>query len=317
MLVLELHPNKELYLSKKSSVNFTGENNFEKIRIIASPTVGDKDLKNLTTELYIYGFNDITDDEQYEFNDCVPCEFTEKCNELLFETPIKAQYTAYPYMGMYLKFSNADGVIGKTNSITTVILKHKDGSISVASSIEIFEKYLKVIKNISLNAPHIGEDGFWYVFKDGKYVCTDIPAQGETGADGAKGDKGDKGEKGDKGDKGDAGTTDYNELENKPDLSIYANKTYIIDSQETTVELESNKFYKFNEVTELNLTLKQPANTYIYNEYMFEFISGEISTTLTLPDTVKWLETPTIEANKIYQCSIVNNIGVLLGVSNE
>lgn len=30
-----------------------------------------------------------------------------------------------------------------------------------------------------------------------------------------------KGEKGDKGDKGDAGTTDYNELENKPDLSVY------------------------------------------------------------------------------------------------
>ena len=52
----------------------------------------------------------------------------------------------------------------------------------------------------------------------------------------AKGDKGDpftyddftpeqlaglKGEKGDKGDKGDTGTTDYNDLENKPDLSIY------------------------------------------------------------------------------------------------
>lgn len=33
--------------------------------------------------------------------------------------------------------------------------------------------------------------------------------------------KGDKGDKGDKGEKGDAGTTDYNNLENKPDLSIY------------------------------------------------------------------------------------------------
>ena len=49
----------------------------------------------------------------------------------------------------------------------------------------------------------------------------------------AKGDKGDPftyddftpeqlaGLKGEKGDKGDAGTTDYNNLENKPDLSIY------------------------------------------------------------------------------------------------
>lgn len=33
--------------------------------------------------------------------------------------------------------------------------------------------------------------------------------------------RGEKGEKGEKGDKGDVGTTDYNDLENKPDLSIY------------------------------------------------------------------------------------------------
>ena len=33
--------------------------------------------------------------------------------------------------------------------------------------------------------------------------------------------RGEKGDKGDEGDKGDAGTTDYNDLENKPDLSIY------------------------------------------------------------------------------------------------
>lgn len=41
------------------------------------------------------------------------------------------------------------------------------------------------------------------------------------------------------------------------------------------------------------------------------------ATTLTLPDTIKWLETPTIESNKIYQCSIVDNIGILVGVANE
>ena len=33
-----------------------------------------------------------------------------------------------------------------------------------------------------------------------------------------------KGEKGDKGDKGDAGTTNYEDLENKPDLSVYMEK---------------------------------------------------------------------------------------------
>lgn len=49
---------------------------------------------------------------------------------------------------------------------------------------------------------------------------------------------------------------------------------------------------------------------------MFEFVSGATTTTLILPSSVKWIETPTIESNKIYQCSIVNNVGVLLGVSN-
>ncbi len=155
---------------------------------------------------------------------------------------------------------------------------------------------------------------------------------GENGKDGSKGDKGEPGEKGEQGAKGDTGsigpegpqgpkgdpgTTDFNELDNKPDLTLFANKIIVVDEQKSTLELEPNKFYKFGEVKELNLTLNQPSDKTIYNEYMFEFISGETSTTLTLPDTVKWLEEPSIETNKTYQCSILNNIGILLGVSNE
>ena len=89
-----------------------------------------------------------------------------------------------------------------------------------------------------------------------------------------------------------------------------------VESTTTTLEIQPNKFYKFGEVTELNLTLAEITDTTQLNEYMFEFVSGATATTLTLPSSVKWLETPTIEANKIYQCSIVDNIGVLLGVSN-
>lgn len=90
----------------------------------------------------------------------------------------------------------------------------------------------------------------------------------------------------------------------------------IVESALTTQEIESNKFYKFGEVSSLNITLAAITDTSVLNEFMFEFISGATATTLTLPNTVKWIETPTIEANKIYQCSIVDNIGVLLGVSN-
>lgn len=90
----------------------------------------------------------------------------------------------------------------------------------------------------------------------------------------------------------------------------------IIESTEITVELQPNKFYKFGEVTELNLTLAEITDNTQLNEFMFEFISGETATTLTLPDTIKWGDTPDVVANKIYQCSIVNNIGLMVGVDN-
>jgi hypothetical protein len=49
------------------------------------------------------------------------------------------------------------------------------------------------------------------------------------------------------------------------------------------------------------------------SEYMFEFTSGTTPTTLTLPESVKWIGGNTIEASKTYQVSIVNNIAVLRG----
>ena len=50
------------------------------------------------------------------------------------------------------------------------------------------------------------------------------------------------------------------------------------------------------------------------NEYMFSFISGATPTVLTLPDTVKWANELTIEANKRYEISIVDNIGLWCAV---
>lgn len=88
----------------------------------------------------------------------------------------------------------------------------------------------------------------------------------------------------------------------------------VVSTPETTLAIDPNKFYSFGEVGSLTLTLNTPADATIYNEYMFEFDSGTTPTSLTLPNTVKWQETPTIEASKTYQCSIVNNIGILLGV---
>jgi hypothetical protein len=48
---------------------------------------------------------------------------------------------------------------------------------------------------------------------------------------------------------------------------------------------------------------------------MFEFVSGATPTTIIgLPSNLKWQDDLDIEANMRYQVSIVNNIGLIVGV---
>lgn len=105
-------------------------------------------------------------------------------------------------------------------------------------------------------------------------------------------------------------------LQAHQDISGKANKISVVQTSTSAIEINSNTFYKFGEVASLNITLASITDNTIYNEYMFEFVSGTTATTLTLPSSIKWLETPTIDANKIYQCSIVDNVGLLVGVAN-
>lgn len=117
--------------------------------------------------------------------------------------------------------------------------------------------------------------------------------------------------------KGTSGVVDLGTvITSHQDISGKANKISVVQTSTSTIEINPNTFYKFGEVSSLNITLAAITDTSVLNEYMFEFTSGSTATTLTLPNTIKWLETPTIESNKIYQCSIVDNVGVLLGVSN-
>lgn len=76
--------------------------------------------------------------------------------------------------------------------------------------------------------------------------------------------------------------------------------------------LQPNVFYNFGEASTVNVTLA-PEIDGKYSEYMFEFISGNTATVLTVPSTVKWVSEPNIEANKTYQVSILNNIGLIVG----
>lgn len=140
--------------------------------------------------------------------------------------------------------------------------------------------------------------------------------KGDTGETGPQGPQGVQGKQGPQGVQGEKGADGKNGINGKDGTNGKNYSVQVVGSTTTVLEIQPNKFYKFGEVLSLNITLAAITDTSVLNEYMFEFVSGTTATTLTLPNSIKWLETPTIESNKIYQCSIVDNIGVLLGVSN-
>lgn len=88
----------------------------------------------------------------------------------------------------------------------------------------------------------------------------------------------------------------------------------LIEGATPTQSISPNKFYKFGSVTTLTITFS-PETPNVLNEYMFQFTSGETATVLNMPDSVKWIGDHTIEPNKTYQVSIVNNLAVIGGAS--
>ena len=88
-------------------------------------------------------------------------------------------------------------------------------------------------------------------------------------------------------------------------------------TSDTTFALTPNVFHMWGTVSSLALTLATPTDATIVNEYMFQFDSGSTATTLSLPATIDWAEscgTLTVEANKTYQVSIVDDIGVWISI---
>ena len=63
-------------------------------------------------------------------------------------------------------------------------------------------------------------------------------------------------------------------------------------------------------------TLSNKAN-YFMPEYFLEFTTGATAPSLTLPSSIKFMEALTVEANKHYQISIVNNIALWCAVDVE
>lgn len=103
------------------------------------------------------------------------------------------------------------------------------------------------------------------------------------------------------------------------EYEIQSKTEVITDSATTSVvaNIEPNKFYVWSAgVSSLTITLAPADDNTRYNEYMFQFTTGATTPTVTFPNGIKWNAAPSIEANKTYQVSIVNNIA-LICANNE
>ena len=86
---------------------------------------------------------------------------------------------------------------------------------------------------------------------------------------------------------------------------------------DTTFTLTPNTFHVWDEVTSLTLNFGSGISG-VANEYLFQFTSGPTATSLALPDDIKWANdnVPTIEANMIYQVSILHGLASVLEFNN-
>lgn len=83
-------------------------------------------------------------------------------------------------------------------------------------------------------------------------------------------------------------------------------------SSSGTVVLSDTKMLILGEQSAVTITLPSGAESN-GREYLCQFTASASGCTLSVPDTITWLggETPTINAGKTYQLSIVNNLAVI------
>ena len=189
--------------------------------------------------------------------------------------------------------------------------------------------------------PHIGDNGNWYIGD----TDTGRPSRGEAGTDGAPGKDGQDGTDGADGQDGAPGANgedgrgiisvtiktdghlqiDYSDgtnadvgkvvgtdgLDGASGIPVRQEMT----AEDTVAELHPGKLYIFPEMAELTLTLAEPADTGIANEYHVIFQSGATATILSIPDAINVPAGFSVDANKIYELSIME--GCMLAQSWE
>lgn len=126
-----------------------------------------------------------------------------------------------------------------------------------------------------------------------------VPAiVGPKGSDGAPGEQGPQGEPGPKGDKGDSGIPALNLVE-------------VSEGVVNVTMLPNRLYFAQAPCTQITVAL-EPIQELIYAEYMLCFVTDS-ACVLTMPENIMWDggEAPTLEANKYYELSVLNNVAVI------
>jgi hypothetical protein len=88
-------------------------------------------------------------------------------------------------------------------------------------------------------------------------------------------------------------------------INSKADITPIIASTDAAIALQPNKKYEITAGDTLTLTLTEPVDNTVVNEYKCAINTGNNVPTTTLPQNVIWATEPVIEANKHYEISII------------
>lgn len=78
-------------------------------------------------------------------------------------------------------------------------------------------------------------------------------------------------------------------------------------ASDTAPTLEPNKLYVFPEMVSLAPVLAAPTDSAVANEYHFLFESGSTPATLTIPAAIRQPDGFTVDANHVYEVSILEN----------
>ena len=88
-------------------------------------------------------------------------------------------------------------------------------------------------------------------------------------------------------------------------INSKADITPIIASTDAAIALQPNKKYEITAGDTLTLTLTEPVDNTVVNEYKCAINTGSSAPNVTLPQNVIWATEPVIEANKHYEISII------------